>query len=90
MSNLLAIKVRILPPTNTLGTRLRFTQLNSSESVLVGFDYSYELIEHIKRLIRRKCSLVVDNTQTNYMLFVVDFEGKSFPNIINEIKESLK
>ena len=89
-TNTTGIKVKFLPATNEKPNRLKITQMNFNKSIIVS--NSEDVLEFICRVLEnteevRSFSLLVDNTQNAYYLFSVDFNNKSFENILNNFKK---
>lgn len=93
--NKIVLKVKYAGPTNTLGSRIIITQSNTVKKVTINFDYNYSVTEKIEKLLNQIGSVlhynqIVDNTNTNYYLYVINSRCNhvlSFPDIIAEIKK---
>ena len=88
--NTTGIKVKFLPATNEKPNRLKITQMDLNESIIVS--NSGDALEFICRVLENteevgSFSLLVDNTQNDYYLFSVDFNNNSFENILNNFKK---
>ena len=89
-TNTTGVKVKFLPATNEKPNRLKITQVNLNESIIVS--NPGEALEFICRVLEnteevRSFSLLVDNTQNDYYLFSVDFNSNSFENILDNFKK---
>lgn len=89
--NTAGIKIKFLPVTNTKPSRYRIIQTNSGKSVIVDgqledtpLTYFSNVLDGIEEV--KSFSLVTDNTQNEYYLFSVDFNGSSFDNILEYFK----
>lgn len=89
--NTTGIKIKFLPVTNTKPSRYRIIQTNSGKSVIVDaqlndtpLTYFSNVLNNIEEV--KSFSLVTDNTQNEYYLFSVDFNGSSFDNILENFK----
>ena len=90
-NNKTSLRIKFMPCTNTRGARLKITQLNSNKSCFIGYSsmtWIQGILENLKEIT--SFSQIVDNTQTKYFDFVVDTEGKNFPDLITLIKEVTK
>lgn len=93
--NLTSIKIKWLGATNTLGARIKITQLNNNESVTLGYDYSQDTLNTVFLLLE-KChavsnyNIIIDNTQDNYYLIMINYVCSNFFNLIEWIKKNEK
>lgn len=92
LTNTTGLKFAFIPPTNDKGSRIRITQMNCNKSVYVSGNRNLEPIDFICSVLDKielinTYSLLVDNTQSNYYIFNIDFNGNSFENILNEFKK---
>lgn len=90
--NTTGIKISHLSVTNNRGSRYKITQLNSGKSVVIDAhlpseptQYFCSILENIE--IVNSFNLIIDNTQKNYFLFNVDFNGNGFENILTYFKK---
>ena len=89
--NTTGIKIKFLPVTNTKPSRYRIIQTNSGKSVIVNAQLDDTPLTHFSNVLDgieevKSFSLVTDNTQNDYYLFSVDFNGSSFENILEYFK----
>jgi|TARA_Y100000034_G_scaffold110230_1_gene142202 hypothetical protein len=92
--NTIGLKVKYLPPTNYRGARVKFTQTNINQSVILPYDYKfnvYSLAEYILNSLKNVISYntVVDNTQDRYYLFSI-VTNRDESSVINKIKKQTK
>ena len=79
--NTTGIKVKYLGPTNNLGTRVKLTQLNNNKSKVFNYDYNIGSVLEQACIFLDNCNFVksynviIDNTQQNYYLININFEG---------------
>ena len=91
--NKLALKVKFLGITNTRGSRISITQTNNNKNCVIDCDPRFIVIDQIENIIENikeidAFSMLVDNTQNNFYVFVLELSNKtSFPDIIKKIKE---
>lgn len=90
--NTTGIKITYLAVTNNKGSRYKITQLNNGKSVVIDaqlpmqpMQYFCSILENIE--IVNSFNLIIDNTQKNYFLFNVDFNGNSFEDILTHFKK---
>ncbi len=88
-TNTTAIKIKWLANSH----KLRFTQLNSTKTVLVDQIDNLILMKQVELIFNlltpvKGYSLIVDNTQSDYSMFAVEFyDSTCFSDLILEIKE---
>lgn len=87
-TNTTGLKVRFLPVTNTLGNRIKLTQTNDNKSVTISQPDNIEMLPYIFSVLDTleevaSYNLIVDNTQNDYYIINIDFNGNSFTNILN-------
>lgn len=93
LQNTTGLKVKVLPATNTKGYRVSIQQTNNRKRIVIPFPINSEnttdIVEFILNSIPQvtSFSLLVDNTQNENYLFVIDSEGTQFPDLIVEIKK---
>ena len=90
--NTTGLKVKYLPCTNTQPSRWRLTQTNCNKSIIISdigqftpIEFFCERLEQIEEI--ENFSLLVDNTQNYFYLFVLNFKNFSFKNILNHFKK---
>jgi len=91
--NRAGLKVRYLGPTNTRGSRVKFTQTNSGKSCIVSYDYRFDTLGMIDNFINHipaitDYHIVIDNTQNDYYLISFDTDA-NFPiiDVISAIRK---
>ena len=92
IGNTTGLKVKFLPCTNTQPSRWRLTQTNFNKSIIISdigqftpIEFFSERLEQIEEI--ENFSLLVDNTQNNFYLFVLNFKNFGFENILNHFKK---
>lgn len=95
LNNTFSLKVKYLPMTNTKPTRIKITELNTLDSIIINRDYEYQsgsiqvyaLLEKVHFI--KSFQHVIDNSQNNYDVIVYqsDLEWNS---IVSEIKTIVK
>ena len=92
ISNTTGLKVKCLPCTNTHPYRYKLTQTNCNKSIIISdigqfspIEFFCERLEQIEEI--ENFSLLVDNTQKDFYLFVLNFKNFSFENILNHFKK---
>ena len=90
--NTTGLKVKYLPCTNTQPHRWKLTQTNYNKSVIISdigrfapIEFFCERLEQIEEL--ENFSLLVDNSQEDFYLFVLNFKNFSDENILNHFKK---
>lgn len=90
--NTTGLKVKYLPCTNTQPSRWKLTQTNFNKSIIISdigqftpIEFFCERLEQIEEI--ENFSLLVDNTQKDFYLFVLNFKNFSFENILNHFKK---
>ena len=90
--NTTGLKVKSLPCTNTQPYRWKLTQTNFNKSIIISdigqltpIEFFCERLEQIEEI--ENFSLLVDNTQKDFYLFVLNFKNFSFQNILNHFKK---
>ena len=90
--NTTGLKVKYLPCTNTQPSRWKLTQTNFNKSIIITdigqftpIEFICERLEQIEEI--ENFSLLVDNTQKDFYLFVLNFKNFSFENILNHFKK---
>jgi hypothetical protein len=91
LTNTTALKVAFVPQTNHNGNRYKITQLNNGKSVFIDGNLNIRIEPFIASVLDKievvkSYSLCVDNTQSKYYLFNIDFKGDSFENILGNFK----
>ncbi len=94
LQNTTGLKVAFVPQTNTKPNRYKITQTNNKKSVFIDGNINIRIDDFIPTILDniediKSYSLLVDNTQDKFYLFVLDFAGTSFENILHHFK-SLK
>jgi hypothetical protein len=89
--NTTAIKVKYLAPTMHKNGRLKFTQTNNKKGFTVDIDPYLTPFEQMEQTFEKvqtinSYQLIIDNTQNDHYLFVVDFEATEIPDFIQTIK----
>lgn len=92
--NVTGLKVKYLPMTSKSPERIKVIQTNNNKSVILPYpddvisniDYIYSILDKIDVVLTY--SLLVDNTQDDYYIIAVNTAGKSFPDLIQEIKDA--
>lgn len=92
LTNTTALKVAFIPQTNNNGNRYKITQLNNGKSVFIDGNLNVRIESFIASVLDKieaveSYSLLVDNTQSKYYLFNMDFVGNSFENILHNFKK---
>ena len=87
--NTTGLKVKYLPCTNTQPHRWKLTQTNYNKSVIISdigkfapIEFFCERLEQIENF-----SLLFDNSQEDFYLFVLNFKNFGFENILNHFKK---
>jgi len=96
--NKTALKVKFLGATNTKGSRISITQTNNNKRCVIECDPRFTVIDQTENIIENikevdAFSMLVDNTQNNFYVFVLELSKEfktSFPDIIKKIKEMEK
>jgi len=91
LTNTTGLKVAFIPATNTTGDFFKITQTNCKKSIVINGNLDLEIIDFISLVLDKidsikSYSLCVDNTQSKYYLFNIDFVGNSFENILTNFK----
>lgn len=92
MKNVTTLKVRFLGATNTKPARVSITQTNNNKRTLwtpassSDLDNSQQVVELVESLGADEVLRVVDNTNSDFVQFVMIEGGKVFPDYINKIK----
>lgn len=89
--NTTGLKVAFIPATNDTVDRFKITQTNCKKSIIINGNINGDIVSFISGILDTideigYYSLVVDNTQSKYYLFSLDFKGDSFTNILNNFK----
>ena len=72
-------------------SEISVTQLNVNKRVKIGYNYKYDTIELIERILDKidkieSYNLVIDNTQNEYYLINFVTSGNDIPDLTQEIK----
>ena len=91
-SNTTAAKVKYLSATDTKGSRIKITQLNSCKSVVLPYNHKYDTLRQIECIFEslemvKSYRVIIDNTQNDYYIISFEFEGAQIPDLIQEIKK---
>ena len=91
LTNTTALKVAFIPANNTRSDKFKITQLNNGKSVFIDGNLNVRIESFIASVLDKieaveSYSLLVDNTQSKYYLFNLDFKGNSFENILENFK----
>jgi|LakMenEpi03Aug12_release.lakeMendotaPanAssembly.Ray.scaffolds.fasta_scaffold1540322_1 hypothetical protein len=86
--NTIAIKAKYIPFTGNREHCIKFTQTNTNKSVckpindtITPIEQMCEFFENNDKVISYQ--MLIDNTQNQYYIFVVEFEGSLIPNLLN-------
>ena len=91
-SNTTAVKVKYLGATDTKGSRIKITQLNSCKSVILPYRHKYDTLKQIECIFEslemvKSYRVIIDNTQNDYYIISFEFEETQIPDLIQEIKK---
>ena len=91
LQNTTGLKVAFIPQTNTNQNRYKITQTNNKKSVFIDGNINIRIDDFIPTILDKikaikSYSLLVDNTQDKHYLFVLDFTGTSFENILHHFE----
>lgn len=91
-NNTTGLKVKYIGATDTICSRIKFTQLNNNKSVTVSYNHKFDVLGLAEEILNRidllkGFNVIVDNTQNNYYLINLDFVGNSFEDITPLIKK---
>lgn len=91
-NNTTGLKVTFIPQTNTKPNLYKITQTNNKKSVFIDGNINIRIDDFIPTILDKmeelnSYSLLVDNTQDKHYLFVLDFKGHSFDNILHYFKK---
>jgi hypothetical protein len=90
--NVTGLKIKYLGATNTLSSRMRITQLNTTDSIVINQNQEYDYMEYIEYLMTlipeiESYSFLIDNT-SEYTTIVVNLNDNRFgiPNLLINFK----
>ena len=90
--NTTGFKVKYIPCTKTQPHRWKLTQTNNNKYIIISdigqfapIEFFCERLEQIEEI--ENFSLLVDNTQEDFYLFVLNFKNFGFENILNHFKK---
>jgi ABC-type transporter lipoprotein component MlaA len=91
ITNTTGIKVQFLGATNNRGARIKIVQMNSKKSVYIN-PSNLELINQVCEVLDsveliESYNILIDNTQDNYYIFNINFNGYSFEDITQYFKK---
>jgi len=92
LTNTTGLKIAFIPATNTQSDKFKITQTNCKKSITISGNIDADIVSFVSGVLDgveavKSYSLVVDNTQSKYYLFSLDFVADSFENILNNFKK---
>lgn len=95
LNNTTGLKVAFIPATNNTAAKFKITQTNCKKSIKISSNINSDIVSFISGVLEtideiKYFSLVVDNIQSKYYLFSLDFKSDSFTNILNSFKKLKK
>lgn len=90
--NSTGLKFKFIPQTNTKPSRYKVTQTNNNKSIFIDAQFNVEPLAHFVNIIDKleeveSFSLLVDNTQNDYYLFILKTSGSSFEDLVSKLKD---
>ena len=89
--NTSAFKFKYLANSNDISV----TQLNLNKRVKIGYNYKYDTLGLIEKILDKidkivSYNVIIDNTQNNYYLINFETSGNDIPDLTQEIKAAAK